>query len=76
MEVQVTMRSPIPARPAKVSRQPPRATPRRAISARPRVMSMALVLSPYPMPVQQPVHRAMTFFRAAPSSTPTTSLLL
>ena len=28
------------------------------------------------MPVQQPVQRAMTFFRAAPSSTPMTSLLL
>ena len=36
-------------------------------------MRAALVLSPKPMPSQMPAHRAMTFFRAAPSSTPTTS---
>ena len=42
----MTIRSPTPARPAKVSCRPPRATPSRAISARPRVMSRALVLSP------------------------------
>ena len=73
MEVQVTMRSPTPASPAKVSFRAPRATPRRAISVSPRVISMALVLSPQPMPSQQPAHRAMTFFNAAPISTPVMS---
>ena len=73
MEVQVTIRSPTPDSPAKVSLRPPRATPKRAISVRPRVIRAALVLSPKPMPSQIPAQRAMTFFNAAPNSTPTTS---
>ena len=76
MEQQVTIRSPTPASPAKVSCFPPRATPSRAISASPRVMSSALVLSPQPMPSQQPAQRAMMFFRAAHSSVPTLSVLV
>ena len=39
---QVTIRSPIPARPANVSGRAPHASPRRAISASPRVISAAL----------------------------------
>ena len=42
----VAMRSPMPASPANVSGSPPSATPRRASSASPRVISAALVLSP------------------------------
>ena len=45
-EKAVTMRSPIPARPAKVWTLQPIATPRRAISAMPRVMRAARALSP------------------------------
>lgn len=39
-------------------------------------MSSALVLSPQPMPSQQPAQRAMMFFRAAHSSVPTLSVLV
>ena len=66
----------MPLSPAKVSFRPPRATPSRAISVMPRVMSRALVLSPSPMPSLTPQQRASTFFSAAPSSTPSTSLLV
>ena len=36
--MQVTIRSPIPERPLKVQGWPPKATPRRVISAKPRVI--------------------------------------
>ena len=45
MEVQVTIRSPIPAKPPKVCREPPSFSPKRVLSAIARVISRALVLS-------------------------------
>ena len=74
--VQVSTRSPSPARPAMVSRRPPQATASRAISARPRVMSAATELCPRPRPSQTPAAMAMMFFSAPPSSTPMTSSLV
>ncbi len=70
---QVTMRSPMPARPAKVARFAPRRTPSRPISTEPRVMRAALALSPRPQPSMIPAARATTFFAAPANSTPTTS---
>ena len=52
---------------------PPIATPRRDSSARPRVMTAALVLSPVPSPSAIPAAIAMTFFSAPATSQPTTS---
>jgi len=72
----VATRSPIAARPAKVCWLAPRLAPSRAISARPRVISMALVLSPSPMPTAIPTASAITFFTAPPSSQPITSGLV
>src|SRR5262245_13533319 len=72
-DMHVPTRSPRPARPANVSGSAPRRTPSRAVSARPRVISAALVLSPSPMPEAIPQARAMTFFTAPPSSQPITS---
>ena len=63
----------MPARPENVSGSAPSASPRRAISARPRVMRAALALSPYPRPSPIPVAMAMMFFTALASSTPTRS---
>ena len=71
--MQVAMRSPIPASPAKVNGFPPICLPRRAISARPRVIREAFELSPNPSPSPMPAATAMTFLKAPPSSTPTTS---
>ena len=71
--VHVATRSPIPARPAKVIGLPPSATPSRASSASPRVMSAARVLSPKPSPAAAPTASAMTFFSAPAISQPTTS---
>ena len=51
----------------------PRATPRRVISARPRVTSAARALRPRPMPSAMPVAIASTFLTAPPTSTPTGS---
>ena len=73
--VQVTIKSPTPDRPLKVSGRAPQATPSRAISVRPRVIKAALVLSPKPKPSAIPTAKAMTFFKAPPSSTPMTSSL-
>ncbi len=56
----------MPARPAKVCSWPPMATPRRVSSARPRVMTAALVLSPTPRPSPMPAAMAMTFLSAPP----------
>ena len=72
---QVSVRSPSPARPLTVSRAPPRASARRLISARPRVISAARVLAPKPTPWAMPQAMAMTFFTAPPTSTPTGSWL-
>ena len=47
-DVQVTIRSPIPARPEKVSRWPPIASPSLDISRTARVITMARVFSPIP----------------------------
>ena len=74
--VQVSTRSPIPARPARVSRCPPRAVASRVISARPRVIRAAMVFEPSPSPSHAPAAIAMTFFTAPPSSTPVTSTLV
>ena len=51
--VQVSTRSPSPARPMKVSRCAPSATPSRVISTRPRVISAMRVLAPKPSPSRQ-----------------------
>ena len=64
------MRSPIPASPAKVSGLAPAAIPSRIISARPRVSSPALPLSPKPRPSAAPAAIATTFLSAPASSTP------
>ena len=48
LDVQVTIRSPIPASPAKVSRWPPMASPSLDISRTARVITMARVFSPMP----------------------------
>src|SRR5581483_1727313 len=70
---EVRIRSPIPARPAKVSGSAPIATPSRVISARPRVRSAARGLWPRPRPSRMPAAMAITFLSAPPSSTPLTS---
>ena len=74
--MQVAIRSPMPARPEKVSARPPIATPSRVISARPRVITAARVLSPTPSPSPMPAAIAITFLSAPPSSQPTTSRLV
>ena len=67
------MRSPIPASPANVSAARADASPSRAISTSPRVISAAFALSPSPSPSTPPAASAITFFAAAQSSTPTMS---
>ena len=66
-------RSPSPASPANVIGSAPSAAPSRAVSASPRVISVARVLSPKPIPSAIPQASAITFFTAPPSSQPTTS---
>ena len=73
IDVQVTIRSPMPARPASVSLRPPRRSASREVSAIARVISSALVLSPRPRPSLTPQHSAATFLSAPASSTPTMS---
>src|SRR5205814_9609424 len=75
-EQHVATRSPRPASPEKVSGSAPRRTPSRAVSARPRVIRVALVLSPKPSACAIPYASAITFFTAPPSSQPTTSSLV
>ncbi len=72
--MQVTIRSPIPDNPAKVSGLAPIATPSREISATPRVIIAALVLSPNFAPSIIPAPIAITFLNAPPSSTPRISV--
>src|ERR1700692_1873446 len=74
--VQVRTKSPSPASPAIVSRRPPQATTRRAISASPRVIRAATELWPKLRPSQTPAAMAITFLRAPPNSTPITSSLV
>ena len=59
-----------------VAGSPPSATASRVVSARPRVMTEALELSPSPCPSQMPTASAMTFFTTPPISTPTTSVFV
>src|SRR6185312_7504996 len=73
---QVATRSPSPASPAMVCTSPPKARVSRVVSASPRVMTVALVLSPMPLPSQIPTHRAITFLTIPPISTPVTSGLV
>ncbi len=73
---QVTMRSPMPVRPPRVSCRAPMAQASRLISEMPRVISAALVLSPHPRPSAIPAASAITFFKAPPSSIPRTSGLV
>ena len=68
--VQVSTRSPMPARPAKVSGRAPSATPRRLISASPRVMSAATALCPSSRPAADTRRQCDHILRAPPSSTP------
>ena len=73
---QVTIRSPIPDNPMNVSISAPMATPSLAISVIPRVISAALVLSPYPNPSAIPAANAITFFKEPPIHIPRTSGLV
>ncbi|MCY1239061.1 hypothetical protein D9M72_518340 [compost metagenome] len=75
-EEQVATRSPSPARPAMVCASPPRASASLDVSASPRVITDALVLSPILLPSQIPTASAMTFFTMPPISTPTTSVVV
>ena len=63
----------MPASPMAVSGLPPRTETMRPISAMPRVMSAASVLSPAPLPAAIPQAMAMTFLTALHTSTPTIS---
>src|SRR5262249_2063464 len=75
-ELQVAPGPPMPASPANVCWSAPSAAPSLAISASPRVISMAVVLTPRPMPMAMPTAIAITFLTAPPSSHPTTSGLV
>ena len=66
----------MPASPANVAGSPPSATPSRVISASPRVMSVARVLSPKPIPSAMPDAIAITFLTTPATSQPTTSGLV
>ena len=70
LPVAVSTRSPKPDKPMKVSGLAPSATPRRVISARPRVIKAARALRPRFMPSTMPVAIASTFLTAPPTSTP------
>ena len=76
LDVQVAMRSPIPARPVKVAMCAPWIMPSRVISATLRVMRLARELSPNPIPSDMPTATAMGFLTAPQNSTPTTSSLV
>ena len=54
----------MPASPEKVSASAPQASPSRAISTSPRVISADLALSPRPSPSTPPAESAITFFAA------------
>lgn len=66
MDVAVTMRSPMPASPPNVYSAQPIFSPRRLISAMPRVMRAARALSPLPSPLEMPTaERLDVLHRAA-----------
>ena len=71
----VATRSPTPAKPWNVSGSAPKATPSRAISAKPRVISDAWEFSPRPIPTAMPLATAITFLTDPPISVPTTSVV-
>ncbi len=75
-EAHVAIRSPMPASPENVSGFASSARPSRVISARPLVMTVAVVLLPKPMPSAMPTATAMMFLYAPLSSTPMTSVLV
>ena len=74
--MQVRLKSPKPESPESVISCAPSDTANLRISTKPRVMSAALALSPYPAPMATPQAIATTFFKAPPSSAPTTSVVL
>ena len=69
----VTIRSPSPLSPYKVSFCPPNSTPSLDNSANPLVINAANALSPNPIPAAIPAQNAIIFFKAPPNSTPLTS---
>src|SRR5581483_180833 len=73
-EEQVATRSPRPARPISVNGSAPSVIASRAVSARPRVITEAVELSPYPRPTAIPTASATTFLYAPPISHPRTSV--
>jgi hypothetical protein len=75
-EEQVATRSPSPARPENVYGSAPMTNPNRVVSAKPRVITEAVALSPSPMPTPMPTARAITFLVAPLSSVPITSVLV
>ena len=76
LEQQVTIRSPIPESPAKVSSLPPSFIPSLPISEIPLVIRAAFALSPSPKPSITPAARAITFLSEPPSSIPMISGLV
>ena len=72
-EPQVATKSPIPARPAALKGSAPCAAHSRATSFRPRVISIAWVFSPKPMPIEIPTAKAITFLIAPANSQPNKS---
>mmetsp|Transcript_1775 Transcript_1775/g.1688 ORF Transcript_1775/g.1688 Transcript_1775/m.1688 type:complete len:233 (-) Transcript_1775:447-1145(-) len=68
--------SPTPERPERVEGRAPRVSPKRLISAQPRVTKPLMALVPNPKPSHIPADRAMTFLTAPPTSTPMTSLVV
>ena len=76
MEVQVTIRSPIPGQAGKGLPPAPQGHPQPGDLRQAPGHEHGLGVVPVTHAGRSsPAHRAMTFFRAAPSSTPTTSLL-
>ena len=73
---QVATTSPRPANPANVSGSAPAAIPKRVISAKPRVMTVAFAFCPASIPSAIPAARATMFLRAPASSTPWMSVLV
>ena len=70
VDEQVRTRSPSPHRPDSVSAFAPMATPSRAISAKPRVISAAWAEAPRSLPSEMPQAMASTFLTAPPTSAP------
>ena len=62
-DVQVTIKSPIPLNPKKVSSSAPKAFPNLIISTIPRVIKAAFELEPNPRPLLIPAAMAIMFFK-------------